>query len=172
MPKIWINPTGQVIRGHVLDCSVDPLVERLRDYDPQLYVKWNSKKLRGWGLWEVRRRPNLKVVKETVVAGGNTYNVIDYVENNFENHIMDVPFLNYQILERLKQMDTWAVSTHGKDFVSTMESREESYKEKVKEKALSERRYEIKQHMSQVRDLMDYTLSGGDPSRIANHWKP
>lgn len=167
---ITVKPTGNVIRGHVLDAAVGPLVERLREYDPQLYVSWNPKKLRGWGLWEVRRRPNTKTIKETVVTGGNTYHVLDYVENGFENHILDVPFLNYLILERLKQMDTWAISTHGKDFTKEMESREEAHTEKMKQAALNERRYELKQQKSAIRDLMNYTLSGGDPSLIANHW--
>lgn len=171
MLKIWVSPTGNTIRGHVLDCSVGPLVERLRDYDPQLYVRWDDKKLRGWGCWSVRRRPNTKTVKESVVYGGNTYHIVDYVENNFENHVLDVPFLNYQILEKLKQMDTWRHSNYGQNFMGAMDSKAEDHAEKAKQAALQERRYELRQQKTMVRDLMDYTLSGGDPSRIANHWK-
>jgi hypothetical protein len=171
MSKIWVSPTGNTIRGHVLDCSVGPLVERLRDHDPQLYISWNPKKLRGWGCYEIRRRPNLKTVKEVLPYGGNTYVVVDYVENNFENHVLDVAFLNYKALEKIKQMDTWQHSRYGKNFMASMDSIAESHAEKAKEAALNERRYELKQHKTMVRDLMDYTLSGGDPSQIANHWK-
>lgn len=167
---VFIKPTGKIIRGHVLDCAVGPLVERLRDYDPQLYVRWNPKKLRGWGLWEVRRRPNLKSVKDAVKYKGVVYQLIDYVENDFESHVIDVPFLNYDIILKLKDMDTWTISTDAEKFSNEMDYRDKQSKEKIEADANSERRYAIKQHKSMVRDLMDYTLSGGDPSRIANYW--
>lgn len=167
---ILVGPTGCTIRGTVLDSAVAPLEQKLREYDRQLYFRWNPKKLKGWGCWEVRRKPNEKTVKEVLSYGGNTYVVVDYIENNFDNHIMDVAYLNYDILTKLKRMDTWAVSDHGKDFATEMDRRERDYKEKTEEQAKAERRYNIAQHKSMVRDLMDYTLSGGDPSKIANYW--
>ena len=168
--KVWLGPTGKVSQGHVLDCAMGPLKEKLRDLDEQLYIKWNPKKLKGWGLWEVRRRPNYKMVKETVEFGGNTYHQIDYIENNFEHHILDVPFLNYDIITKLKQIDTWANSDKGRNFNDQMDSKAASFEEAGKAKALAERQYELKQQKSMVRDLMDYTLGGGDPSLIAHHW--
>lgn len=168
---VFMKPTGNIIRGHVLDCAVGPLVERLRDLDPQLYVTWNPKKLRGWGVWEIRRRPDFKVAKEVIPYGGNTYVVADYVENNFENHILDVPFLNYNVITRLKEMDTWNISRDTDKFAAEMDYRDKKAKEKIAADAKAERRYELKQQKTMIRDLMDYTLSGGDPSLIANHWK-
>lgn len=167
---VFMKPTGNLIRGHVLDCSVGPLVERMRDLDAQLYIKWNPKKLRGWGLWEVRRRPNFKTARDVLVHAGDTYVNVEYVENNFEHHILDIPFLNYELVTRLKQMDTWAGSHKGRNFLDQMESKAQSIEENTKNKALSERRYELKQQKTMIRDLMDYTLAGGDPSLIANHW--
>jgi hypothetical protein len=168
---LFMKPTGNLIRGHVLDSAVGPLVERLKDLDPRLYIRWNPKKLRGWGLYEVRYRPEFKTMKDYVVYGGNTYVVVDYVENNFANHILDTPYLNYDILTRLKKMDMWANSDRGRNFLDQTESKAASLAEATKEKALTERKYELKQQSSMIRDLMDYTLSGGDPSLIANHWK-
>lgn len=167
---IFMGPSGSIVRGHVLDCAEAPLERKLKEYDSQLYIKWNPKKLKGWGVWEIRRRPNFKVVKETVVAGGNTFHVLDYVENNFDNHVLDVAYLNYKAVEKIKQMDTWQHSMHGKNFMSDMDAKSEAHAEKAKEAALKERRYELKQQNSMIRDLMDYTLSGGDPSQIANYW--
>ena len=171
MGKIFMSPTGNIIRGHVLDCSVGPLVERLRDLDSQLYVVWNPKKLRGWGLWEIRRHPNMKTVKEVLPYGGNTYVVVDYIENDFENHILDVPYLNYNVISRLKEMDTWTVSRDGETFNREMDYRASRRKATEEASALGERRYALKQNKTLIRDLMDYTLSGGDPSQIAHHWK-
>ena len=170
MPKVWLAPSGNVIRGHVLDCSVAGLTRALKDLDSTLYVKWNPKKLKKWGLWEVRRRPEYKSVKDIIEFNGATYAVVDYVENNFENHIIDVPFLNYSLIEKLKSMDTWAMSPRGRQYLDDMESRRASFVERENEKAMQERNYELRQRKTQIRELMDYTLSGGDPSRIAHYW--
>lgn len=168
----FMGPTGSIVRGHVLDCAVAPLERKLRELDSQLYLRWNPKKLKRWGCWEIRRLPNQKTLKDVVVHGGNTLVVVDYVENNFENHILDVAYLNYDVITRLKKMDTWAGSERGRNFLDQMDSVAASVEEKTKEAALKERRYELKQQKTMVRDLMDYTLSGGDPSLIANYWNP
>jgi hypothetical protein len=165
-----MGPTGNIVQGHILDSARAPLERKMKEIDPLLYFKWNPKKLKRWGLWEIRRRPEEKCVKDIAKVGETHYLLIDSVENNFENHIMDVPFLNYEIIEKLKKMDTWQHSYRGQNFLSDMDSRAESHKERTEEKIKSERKYELKQQKTAIRDLMNYTLSGGDPSQIANHW--
>jgi hypothetical protein len=165
-----MGPTGAVVQGHVLDSARAPLERKMREIEPRLYLKWNPKKLKKWGLWEVRMRPEEKCVKDIAKVGDTHYLLVDYVEDNFANHIMDVPFLNYDIIEKLKKMDTWQHSYRGQNYLADMDSREASYKEKTEAKVKEERKYELKQQKTAIRDLMNYTLSGGDPSRIANHW--
>lgn len=168
--RISLGPTGNIIQGHVLDCSKVPLERKLRELDSQLYIKWNPRKLKGYGVWEIRRRPELKTAKDFAIYKGDCYTLVDYVENDFENHILDVPFLNYGVITKLHSMDTWSVSRNGEVFGDVMESRAKSAQEKIDENAKSERRYELKQQRNMIRDLMNYTLSGGDPADIAKYW--
>lgn len=171
MPKIWLAPTGSISRGHVLDCAVGPLEARLREYDPQLYVRWAPKKLRGWGCWELRRRPENKVPVESVPFEGNTITRLEYRETGDVSHLKDFSFLNYDIFRWLYDTDTWRDSWKAKNWAKELEYREAKAQEAIEEKALAEKEYMIKQHRSQVRDFMDFVRSGGNPYRIADHWK-
>jgi hypothetical protein len=54
---ISVGPVGSVSIGHVLDCNKKAFEAALTAYDPLLYVKWNPKKMRGHGVWEIRRKP-------------------------------------------------------------------------------------------------------------------
>lgn len=173
--KVWVSPTGNIIRGHVLDTAVGPLVERLRDYDPLLYVRWNSKKLRGWGCWEVRRKPELKSVKDADIIVYQKHTIVcpKYHELDLINHVMDVPFLNYSIFEKLKKMDMWNqkdMGDRGQNFGKEAEYLQGKYEEKIEDQALREKEYNIKQHKSLIREFKEYVLSGHDPYEIARVW--
>jgi len=171
--KVWLSPTGNTIKGHVLDCAVGPLVERLRDYDPQLYVTWNPRKLRGWGLWEVRRRPDTKSIVETTQCDGFGIHRMEYKELNMINHVLDVPFLNYLILEKLKKMDMWnqkETGYKGKDLVKTLDYNEAKHDEKIDEESSRELEYNLKQYKSEIGWFKDYVASGQNPYRIADYW--
>lgn len=168
--KVWLKPTGSVVKGHVLDCAVGPLEQKLRDYDPQLYVKWNPRKLKGWGCWEVRRRPEEMRPTQIEVFEGNTLVKLEYAETNLVHHVLDVPFLNYKILEKLRVMDQWVNDKRGADFNSRADYLEAKHDEKVEQRAEDEKNYMIKQHKSQIRDFKEYVLSGGNPYRIADYW--
>lgn len=176
MAKVWLKPTGNVITGHVLDCAVGPLEKALRDHDAQLYVKWNPRKLHGWGVWEVRRRPESKSVREEdiVVWKGNTFVFPKYHEVSIVNHVVDVPYLNYSVVSKVKGMDTWAKEQFGykgKNFAREVEYLEAKYDESVDEKSMLERDYNLKQMRSEIRDLKEFVLSGGNPARIADFWR-
>lgn len=175
MSKVFLSPTGNTIKGHVLDCAVGPLVERLRDYDPQLYVQWNPKKLRGWGLWEVRRKPEAKSVRkeDVVVYQGNTFVFPKYHEQGLVHHVLDVPFLNYKILEKLKSMDIWEhkdVGHKGKDLNHVLDYKEAKFLEREEDKAVKELDYNLKQYKKEIRWFKDYVATGQDPTRIADYW--
>lgn len=172
MSKITTGPCGRISKGHVLDCSIKPFEAKLKEYDEQLYVKWNPKKLNGWGCWEIRRRPEFKSKVDYAVFQGNTYFRTEYKEYDFIHHVLDAPYLNYRIIERLKASDTWKSSNNkAKTFVNDIEYLEERKQEELKNKAIDERAYALKQQRSQIKDLMEFVSSGGNPARIADYWK-
>lgn len=181
------SPTGRIIEGHVLDCSRKPLERKLKEYDAQLYLKWNKDKLHGWGCWELRRRPLMKTYTHTqyhrdnfgailrIVPGdvhhldGCTIVEPKYHENDFENHVMDVPFLNYSIIEKIKKMDTWEHST-SMGFAHDYEYLEAKVMENEDEKSNAELTYSAKQYKREIRDFKEFLLSGNSPARIADYW--
>jgi hypothetical protein len=169
---IWVAPTGKIVHGSVLDCARRPLEAKLREYDPQLYVRWNPKKLRGVGCWELRRRPEFKSIREedVCVYGGNTYVYPKYHENGFDNHLKDFAFLNYSMLGWLQANDQWKASDRAKNYVRDLEYKEGKIRERIMSKADSEKSYMIKQNKVQIRAFKEYLLSGGNPHNLANVW--
>lgn len=187
MAKVWLGPTGTISKGHVLDCSRAPLEEALRLYDPQLYIKWNSKKLQGWGVWEVRRKPEAKSIRPSKClmhhSGAKTYvqgDIYDfdgycviypkYHENDLVHHVLDVAYLNYDILTKLKKMDQWELANGGKDFAKNLEYEENKQQTQIREKLNKELQYNLKQIKSAVNGVKEHILSGGSPADIARHW--
>lgn len=168
---ISMAPTGKIITGHVLDVAKKPLEEKLKDYDKNLYLKWNPKKLRGHGCWEVRRRPEMKQVVDIVPLpdGSGEIVKIDYHELDIINHVMDVAFLNYDILNKLKAMDTW--NTNRNYFVDQLESRERENVEKKRQAARERMRLHAREYKREIRDFKEMLLSGLNPAEIARYWK-
>ncbi len=162
------GPTGKLVRGHVLDVAKHGLERMLKDYDPQLYVKWNPKKLNGWGVWEVRRRPSMKVVSDIVEFQGASYVRIDWFENDIESHILDVPYLNYDVLTKLKSMDMW--NQNQQYFVDMLESREASHRANEEAKNRADMQYRAKQYKNEFRAFKEAVCSGLNPAEIANYW--
>jgi len=170
MRQFEVSREGRLIQGHVLDVSRPALEAALRRYDPLLYIKWEPKKFRGRGVWELRRKPE---EKKALYAGnfqGMDLYCLEYKETSIVNHVLDIGYLNYDILNRLKKMDMWAITDRGKDISKVVEYNEAKYLDKVEDEAFKEREYNIKQHKSLIRDFMEFTNSGGNPYRIADHW--
>lgn len=175
MPKIWLGPVGSVSKGHVLDCAKAPLEQTLRDYDPLLYVRWNARKLKGNGCWEIRRKSEQKTLRPSDIWSGYGITIAypKYHEIDLVNHVLDVAFLNYNVLTKLKSMDAWNMKDmgeKGKNFVKQAEYLEAKHLEKIEDKAVNELEYNIKQHKSQIRDFKEFINSGGNPYRLADHW--
>lgn len=168
---IKIGPTGGIIKGDVLDVNRKHLERALKDYDPQLYIKWNPTRLKGWGAWEIRRRPETKSVKDIVVFEGNTYVDIEYVEVDILHGIMAVSFLNYNIISKLQSMDTWKLhGDRGKNFSKNIDYDAAKHREARDKKANEERRHAAKVYKSEIRDFKEYILSGNNPADIAKFW--
>lgn len=156
-------PMGKLIKGHVLDCSVRGITRSLQDYDKQLYVIWNPDKLRGHGCWEIRRRPN----QLTRIETDHGFYLLEYIENDLENHVLDCGFLNYDAVRKIKSMDTWA----DPNWITNLEREEAEHRDKQNKKAREEMRYAIRYDKKMYREFKEMLASGLNPNLIADYWK-
>jgi hypothetical protein len=170
----WVKfdhgPTGNIITGSVMDCNKNELEKRLKAYDKKLYIKWNPRKLKGWGLWEVRREPEKKrLVYKGEYQGVDLY-MAEYVEMDVISHVLDVPILNYRVIDKIKKMDTWG-DDKGRNWVDRLESQEATMKEKLEAKSKEDMRYNLKQHAKEWRDFAKFVSEGGNPGQILSKMK-
>lgn len=186
------NREGNVIRGHVSDCALSPLLDALRRYDEQLYLKWNagnSKKRAGRGFWELRRKPELKSVKETyeldtpkgfVGRQGDIYDLSAYglgtvlwpkYHETSGDCVKEFDTLGYHIVSWVAKQDLWKYGFKGKNFVKESEYQEAKFEEKIDEDSYNEKMYGLKQMKTQINDFRQYILDGGDPYRLLDFWK-
>lgn len=169
--NLMVGSTGRLVKGHVLDVARAPLEAKLRDYDPQLYLKWEPDKLRGLGCWAIWRRPNEKSVKAVFDMGEYSIAVLDYIEHGHVHHVLDAPRLNYWVLEKLKQMDTWTNNGYkGANFNRDIEYAEQQYYEREEDRAEEALAYSAKQNKTAFNDLKEFAASGGNPHRLADVW--
>lgn len=176
--NISIGPTGKTIIGDVLDVRKESLELLVKHYDPQLYFKWNPTKNLGYGVWELRRRPEKKSIVSSAIYKGNTYCLIDYQENNWEHHVKDFPVLSYGILQWLKDSDQWTMSNYSPDqllrlqrHLKKMDETEQKIKDDGLAKARSEMMYKLKQDKHLIQDFQEKLLSGVNPAHLARFWK-
>lgn len=174
---ISTGPTGSVITGDMLDVNKASLERALQTYDSQLYIKWNPKKQHGYGIWELRRRPDKKSVIETVELDGIKYHLLGYKENDFENHVFDMPILSYSILGRLKRADMWTQASFDgtnldktKRLVDKIEDNRVNFNHSVKDKALKDALYELKQDRAYLNQFREDILAGLNPAELARYW--
>lgn len=176
--EISLGPTGNTVIGDVLDVNRASLEPIIQHYDPQLYLKWNATKNYGYGVWELRRRPDKKTIVSSVVYEGNTYCVVDYKENNWEHHVKDFPCLSYRILEWLKESDQWIMSNYEDNqmlrlqrHLKRMDQTEQKIKDDAVAKARAEMMYKLKQDKSILNDFREKILSGVNPAHLMRYWK-
>lgn len=176
--SISIGATGHLIQGDVLDTNKKHLESVIKHYEPRLYLKWNPTKRQGEGKWELRILPETKSIIDVVKYGGNTYCVVDYRENNFDNHVWDLESLNYSVLDRLRECDTWKHSDYerGKQqritqFLNKMDLTRESIQDREKANLQSDMLYNLKQDKKILRDFQEKILSGVDPAHLMRYWK-
>lgn len=169
MSKVWLAPTGRLSTGHVLDVARAPFERALRDLDALLYVRWNPKKLKGWGAWEIRRAPAEKSVVEMATYKGQTIVRLEYLENDMVHHVLDCAFLNYDQIRKLKEMDTYAYGS-ASAWQDALESRARDRKAEQALKAKDQLKHLAKEFKSEIRDFKEYVNSGNNPHRIAEYW--
>lgn len=161
-PGDILKPTGRLIVGNTLDCNKNYVERCLKFYDKQLYLKWNPKKRGGWGMWEVRRKPEfLTHVFQGTFNGSKLYTA-EYVEMDIVNHVLDVEVLHENILGKIKSMDSWGTSNYidGLDYAAA------KHKEQEQKKAREEMRYNAKQHKREWKEFAALVAQGVNPSHI------
>jgi hypothetical protein len=163
-----MGPTGKTIQGHVLDVSIKPFEQALRDHDPLLYVKWNPTKVRGWGCWEIRRKPEFTTIRDVAEFDGNLILDVGLVENNLMNHVLDCAFLNYDQIRKVKSIDTWQVGP--KEWLREREYIVQKRQELADQKAKQAMKDASKTFRKEIAAFKDYVSSGNNPHLIAAHW--
>lgn len=162
--EISLGPTGNVIEGSYWDCNKRHFERMLKDYDPLLYVKWSPRKLGGWGCWEIRRRPERKQVVDVTQDPSKEFTIVrlEYHENDILNHVLDVRFLHYSQIDKIRSMDTW-----NKDH---MIHDEEYHMQKLKEKEIStmedEFKHAVKENRKAIHQFMDLVNSGKSAGEV------
>lgn len=176
---ILIGPTGNVVRGDVLDVSKAGLEAALKAYDKQLYVKWNPKKCRGHGCWEVRRKPDEKSMIFQGEFQGKKFYSLEYKELDIISHVMDSAFLSYEIVTKIKGMDQWQKSgmRHRSDYEKASEyvgealANEQKNQAKAEQDLFKEAVYGMKQEKRAMRELREIIGRGENPNNLAKFWK-
>ncbi len=154
--SLFHGPTGKTVRGHVLDVALKPFLRALTDLDDKLYVRWNPAKIKGWGCWEIRRKPSMKTPVYMGKHLGVSYYKLMYLDERSTHHVLDCAFLNYDQIRKLKEMDTWSKS----HWIHSMDSREQDSRLKQEAKAAETLAYAIRQNKSAIRDLYQMVASG------------
>lgn len=142
---------GRVIEGTLHDCNKAYLERRLKQYDRQLYLKWNPNKNKGNGVWELRRKPDTKVRVIHGRVDGGTLSSLECVENDVINHILDVPVLTERLIDKLYEMDTYREDHYLHD----IEYLEDRAKYKQQENEVRERKYLVRHFKSLFEQLRE-----------------
>ncbi len=175
--KIEVGPTGNLIKGDVLDVSVRGLTEALQFYDPLLYLKWEPKKRDGQGMWTLRRKPEFKVLTYHGEFEGKQLYTLEYKEMDLENHVFNLPSLNYKLLDRVRKADVWVRADYDRSnqrkvqaWTKKLDEDEELYKTEMEQKIHKEAMYNMMQHRSALKEYKEAILSGTNPAHLARYW--
>lgn len=166
---IKIGPTGNVVNGHVLDVNRKAFNAALKEYDPFLYTKWNPKKLRGWGAWEIRRAPEFHSTLDIAEFEGNLIIKIGPYETDIVNHVLDAAFLNYDQIRKIKEMDTFKYGSAAQ-WQDKMRSKAEEAKQAAFQRSLQARKDAAKTFKNEIDAFKDFVRDGGNPHQIAMYW--
>lgn len=172
---VWMGPTGNTIKGHVLDCNQKLFNEALRAYDPQLYTKWNPKKCRGWGCWEIRRKPEFLTALDVSEWDGKLFFTVGPYENDLVHHVLDCAFLNYDQLRKIREMDTFQYGGNDPQEAAVrwqqeVERRTKTAKEKAAAHGTQLRKEASRSFKAEIGAFKEYVKNGGNPHLIAAHW--
>jgi hypothetical protein len=171
--KLWHAPPGKLIRGHVLDVSLKPFLRALQDYDKQLYVMWNPRKLNGHGCWEIRKLPNQKTAVYQGTHKGMSFFKLTYIDRKDIHHVLDCAFLNYDAIRKIKEMDIDRLVRESgyASLDDLLTAREMEAKAAQRERAAESLKYAIRQNKSAMSTFYEMVRSGIHPAQVLNSTK-
>ena len=163
-----MGPSGKVITGSVLDVNVKGFKEALKHFDSALYVKWNPKKLKGWGCWEIRIKPQKPYAIYHGEYKGVHLTELKYLETDIMNHVLDCAYLNYDAIRKLKTMDVAnKIASKGcKSYGEYVEKMEDEIEARLAAKRKEDLKYNISQHKSMAHDFREAIRSGIHPAQV------
>lgn len=161
----FIQPPGSLIEGHLFDVDKVEFEKALKAYDSSLYVYWNSKKLKGAGCWEIRRKSRIYVTDQEEI-GQRNYLIANEHYDPQVDHVLDVCFLNYDQIRKIREMDV----AHIADYAAHVEKLEREYKEKAKERGQAAIKDVVSQFGREISQLQAALRDGLNPAEIARYW--
>jgi hypothetical protein len=166
---IQLGPVGKISVGHVLDVNKKAFERALKDYDPFLYVKWNPKKMKGHGCWEIRRKPEFYSAVDVAELPDCYVVKLGLYENDLVHHVLDCAFLNYDQLRKIQEMDTCRYGS-AKDWQDMLEQKTLDRQAWELSAGMKRRAEAAKEFKAQIRAMKQFVLDGGNPHRIAALW--
>lgn len=166
------NGDGNIITGSIFDCNRKNFEKMLRAYWDRLYVGWNPYKEQGRGCWEVWSRPSQKTAvisyesPEKLPSGNPEFTIVttQYKPNDYEHWVADLPFLSYDFIKKLREMDGW----ENKNQVADHDHAYEQQREKADKDEEEHLKYIVRHNKQAFRDLLDYTQQGYNPLDFFN----
>lgn len=159
------KPTGFLVEGHIFDVDKESFTAALHEIDPLLYVKWNPYKCKGYGCWEIRRKPAQPILVDTTNVATDHLLIFDTQENSVVHHVLDCAFLNYDQIRKVKSMDT-----AGQDFGAWLDNKEAEYREEAAERGKRAIADTVSQFRKELTDLQEAVKNGANLAEIALHW--
>lgn len=157
---------GNTITGSIFDCNRKHFEKTLRDYSDRLYVGWNPLKNEGNGCWEVWHRPSKKtpVLRYYDEITGFKIYTTEYLPNDFEHWVADLPYLTYSFIGKLREMDAW----DNKQLLQNADDAVDEHRIKMEKAEEENIKYVVKHNKELFRDLLDYTQQGFNPLQFFN----
>lgn len=148
--KFECSRPGELIEGHVLDCRKKWLEQKLKDFDKDLYLKWNGKSAKGRGKWELRLRNTKYKICQGALNGLPLY-TLDYLESH-SFLMFDMNYLGLPVYDRIR---SWTDVRDLKSPISKIyEEKEFEIKDRANKKAMEDFKYNVKQ----TENVWDYFM--------------
>ena len=155
---------GNTVVGSIYDCSRKQFERALTTYWSNLYVGWNPFKNEGKGCWEVWAKPTKKTAilqYHNKITGIKVFTT-EYRPNDYEHWVADLPYLTYNFIKKLREMDSW----ENRYQIQQHDDQHMLEQIKAKEKEEEHIKYVVRHNKQAFKDLLEYTQQGYNPTQF------